>query len=605
MHAMSTAVRAVVALAKPLSDTRVESPEPVKSPLPHFLSLYLLFTLPTISRTDTQIHHIMNYPADLSAFSPWPDALAASEEELAMWAQLSEYAQPEPTVEGIPLNMLDAVLAWGPSRTTPAETFGLENTLSGNWTSGGTVAEGSSDHSVALPDATAMGTTTSSESAMVMPPFFTDNTGAFSQGYVFTQPDFPFSRTPSLSNSSSLPSPQGDGIVDGFLQFPILDAAPSDFVQPPGPSVPQLGAFGALGPNRITGAPPTWFMGGSNFVEQAEPNFGHIPDPYLNMPYSVPPDYTQLTGHLPVPGASTVKATGQTVHFGKRGRKRDDNESAGPQKRSRPSATRVPGRAQPANGTRRPPATRTRATINSKSKAVGRRAERLASTTARGVYHQSLPGLSVPQGSMGALEHEGPSWIVGREQVETRYDMGSSAPQQIVLQENSEDDEDHHKIPGNLWERERLMLQMTQAERERGAVSTIRCKLCPKAQFGTWATFQRHCNTCEKHPLELYFCLGCGDHFARSDSRDRHYEKKDEACRNTSSHDVKQKTEKVERLLEAFRARLTHCLKSGEKIRPMFSDAVSRIVPTNTSKKVSKREETFESLEGTWAAGLC
>jgi hypothetical protein len=129
MHAMSTAVRAVVALAKPLSDTRVESPEPVKSPLPHFLSLYLLFTLPTISRTDTQIHHIMNYPADLSAFSPWPDALAASEEELAMWAQLSEYAQPEPTVEGIPLNMLDAVLAWGPSRTTPAETFGLENTL--------------------------------------------------------------------------------------------------------------------------------------------------------------------------------------------------------------------------------------------------------------------------------------------------------------------------------------------------------------------------------------------------------------------------------------------------------------------------------------------
>jgi hypothetical protein len=102
---------------------------PLKAPSPHFLSPYLLFTLPTISRTDTQIYHIMDYPADLSAFSPWPDALPANEEEMAMWAQLGEYAQPGPAVEGIPLDMLDAVLAWGPSRTTPAETFGLENTL--------------------------------------------------------------------------------------------------------------------------------------------------------------------------------------------------------------------------------------------------------------------------------------------------------------------------------------------------------------------------------------------------------------------------------------------------------------------------------------------
>jgi hypothetical protein len=145
---------------------------------------------------------------------------------------------------------------------------------------------------------------------------------------------------------------------------------------------------------------------------------------------------------------------------------------------------------------------------------------------------------------------------------------------------------------------------MTQAERERGAVSTIKCRFCPKAQLGSWVTFQRHCNTCEKHPSELYFCLRCGDHFARSDLRDRHYEKKDEACRNTSPHDAKQKTEKVERLFEAFSARLTHCLKSGEKIRPMFSDAVSKM-PMNTSKKVSKTEETSESLEGTGAAGLC
>jgi hypothetical protein len=238
------------------------------------------------------------------------------------------------------------------------------------------------------------------------------------------------------------------------------------------------------------------------------------------------------------------------------------------------------------------------------SKAAGRGAERLVSTTARGLYHRSLLGLSVPRGSIGVPAQAQPPWIVGREQVGARRETGSSAPPQISRQENSEDDENLHQIPGNLSERERSMLQMTQAERERGAVSIIKCKFCPKAQLGSWVTFQRHCNTCEKHPSELYFCPRCGDHFARSDSRNRHYENTDDACRNTLSHDAMQKTEKVGRLFEAFDAKLAHCLKSGEKIRPMFSDAVSKLFMT-TSKKVSKTEETFETLEGTWAAGLC
>jgi hypothetical protein len=284
----------------------------------------------------------------------------------------------------------------------------------------------------------------------------------------------------------------------------------------------------------------------------------------------------------------------------------DEDRSGGPspKKRARPSATGVQGGAASTKRTRRPPVTRTQTNIDSISKAAGRGAEMLGSTAARGVYHRPLLGLSVPQGSVGALVHEQPSWIVGREQVGKGRERGSSAPQQISLQEKGEDEEDLHEIPGNLSERERSMLQMTQAERERGAVGTIKCKLCPDAQLGAWVTFQRHCNACEKHPLELHFCPRCGDHFARSDSRNRHYKKKDETCRNMSPHDAMEKTEKVERLFEAFDARLTHCLKSGEKIWPMFSDATSKIFK-NTSKKVSKTEETFESLEGTWAAGLC
>ena len=89
------------------------------------------FTLPTTSDIEShaQIHHTMNYPdaasLDLSAFSHSPDALTVSEEEIATWPQLGKYSQPGPDVEGVPLDLVDAVLAWEPSRTTPAETYGL------------------------------------------------------------------------------------------------------------------------------------------------------------------------------------------------------------------------------------------------------------------------------------------------------------------------------------------------------------------------------------------------------------------------------------------------------------------------------------------------
>ena len=277
----------------------------------------------------------------------------------------------------------------------------------------------------------------------------------------------------------------------------------------------------------------------------------------------------------------------------------DEAGSGGPKKRARPSA-RVPGGAASTKWTRQPFTTRTQQEKKVLSKAAGRGAERLAPTIAQGVGPRSPLGLSVSQRSMGALEHEQPSWIAGREQVGTRRDTGSSAPKQISLQERSEDEEDLHQITGNLSKRERSMLQMTQAERERGAVRTIICKLCPKASLRTWATFQRHCKTCKKHPFELHFCCSCGDYFARSDSRDRHEKEQDS---NTShlNHDAMEKKEKVERLFKAFDTRLTHCLKNGEKIQPMFSDAINKM--TNTSKKVSDKDKI--SLEGTWAAGLC
>ena len=213
-----------------------------------------------------------------------------------------------------------------------------------------------------------------------------------------------------------------------------------------------------------------------------------------------------------------------------------------------------------------------------------------------------MPGHRVPQGSVGALEQGQPSWIVGRGVVETRRDTGSSEPQQIVLPENAEDEEDLKEIPENLSERERQMLQMTQAEDERGAVRVIKCRLCPKALLSSWVTFQRHCRSCEKHPSEIRFCATCGDYFARPDSGKRHLKKEhQEACRNTSREEADKKREKVERIFNAFDTELTKCLKNGLEIEPSFSDVVTKVLG-NTSKKVSKTEI---SLKGDhWATGL-
>ena len=206
---------------------------------------------------------------------------------------------------------------------------------------------------------------------------------------------------------------------------------------------------------------------------------------------------------------------------------------------------------------------------------------------------------------MSLFAQEQPSWIVGREQVETGRDTGSSAQQQIVFQENAEDLDDLREIPGTLTERHRSMLLTTQAERERGGVRTIKCKLCPDAQFGSWATFRRHCKECEMHPVELHYCDSCGDYYARSDSKNRHHDSKEDTCRDTPHGIAMKKKEQVGQLFKAFEARLMHCLNTGEEIKPTFSEAATRLlneICDNTSKKAANKEEI--SFEGTWAAGL-
>jgi hypothetical protein len=202
---------------------------------------------------------------------------------------------------------------------------------------------------------------------------------------------------------------------------------------------------------------------------------------------------------------------------------------------------------------------------------------------------------------MGALVPGQSSWIEERE-VEVRHDTGSAAPQQIVLQSaETVEGGNLHAIPKRLSTRQRLMLQTTQADEERGAVSEIKCKLCPLAEFGSWETFKRHCKTCEKHPAEVRFCPRCGDYFARPDSENRHHKEEKVACGNTQPVEARKKKQKVERLLREFEASLDHRLRNGGEIKP-FSNAVNDKL-TNTSKKVSK-QETTSSADDSWATGV-
>ncbi|KAH9169009.1 hypothetical protein EDB89DRAFT_1547837 [Lactarius sanguifluus] len=121
------------------------------------------------------------------------------------------------------------------------------------------------------------------------------------------------------------------------------------------------------------------------------------------------------------------------------------------------------------------------------------------------------------------------------------------------------------------------MLQTTQADEEHGAVRDIMCRVCFNRRFRKWVTLQRHCKSCEKHFSELKFCgHKCGGYFGRQDSEVCDKDKKHQgACLSTSQDEAREEEPKARRILEAFEARLQHCLRSGEDPRPRFSAVMS------------------------------
>jgi len=81
-----------------------------------------------------------------------------------------------------------------------------------------------------------------------------------------------------------------------------------------------------------------------------------------------------------------------------------------------------------------------------------------------------------------------------------------------------------------LRERYSKLLAATEADRERGAVNELRCRICPLARFSTWEGFKRHCDTTRVHPWDVYVCDHCGDYFGRSDSFMRHRKRRPQVC---------------------------------------------------------------------------
>jgi hypothetical protein len=272
---------------------------------------------------------------------------------------------------------------------------------------------------------------------------------------------------------------------------------------------------------------------------------------------------------MPIDMSSTTEGVWAETVLGKRRRERyviyrnrsagpDDDDSSSresPQKRGNSTTDGVLEAAWSAKRARRTPATKTQPKINRKSKAVGCGAGRFASTTARGVYHRSSLGPSVPQGSMGA----GTTVMDRGERRRKRSTMQAAA----LCQEISED---IHAIPKTLTAWQWLLLQTTQADVERGAVSVMKCRLCPTERFKTWACFSRHCRDREEHPAKVKCCERCGIYFRRQDSMKRHNDSATKVCCVTTPAEVTWRKHKAEQLLADFQAMVEYCLRTGRSL---------------------------------------
>jgi hypothetical protein len=254
-----------------------------------------------------------------------------------------------------------------------------------------------------------------------------------------------------------------------------------------------------------------------------------------------------------------------------------------PPKRARGGGTAMgsPKAARSAARTRRKPAARIpKQQLNGKPKEAGRGAERLATPSSQGIYHQPLPGPSFQQGWAVDVVDGKPNWVEGSVDEEAVHQIDS-------VQQQQEGATKLFVIPRSLKPEYRILLKASEADLARGAVQEIRCRLCPAREITSFDEFKRHCKTTEKHPREIHFCDRCGDFFARSDSLKRHRSLPPAECLRVTPVKAEEKRRVTVQEHEDFIRRMEHGLMTGEGIERGFSEIIKEKYPESSKKRTS------------------
>ncbi|KAF8477734.1 hypothetical protein DFH94DRAFT_91151 [Russula ochroleuca] len=226
--------------------------------------------------------------------------------------------------------------------------------------------------------------------------------------------------------------------------------------------------------------------------------------------------------------------------------------------------------------------------INDKPKEAGRGAERLATPNAQGIYHQPLLGPSFQQGRAEQTLNGEPIWVEGRVGAEVMHHISSTVQQQ---QQEQEEEMVEFKIPRKFKTMHKALLVATEVDLARGVVQALKCRLCPNTTLKTWEDFKRHCDTAEKHPLDIWYCERCGDFFARKDALVRHGKKPPRECAGVKSEEAATKRRETKRAHDEYIGRLKECLKTDEDIGVNFSQIIKEMYPDSSKKRMGGSEE--------------
>jgi len=235
----------------------------------------------------------------------------------------------------------------------------------------------------------------------------------------------------------------------------------------------------------------------------------------------------------------------------------------------------------------RKPAVKTHTGVNTKSMAVGYKADMLMTPSAHGGGDQHLHVPSVQQEPTAMTTREELPLVEGSMQGAT---LGQS--DSMVQQEGTEigfeaTENNLFYIPKRLKEDFKLFLDATSEDFERGTLHMLKCKLCPGVNFKTWDHFTRHCKSAESHPLKLLFCDRCGDFFARGDSLVRHSDNWATECRDVAQHEAKAKRNETIAIHKGFLNNTKAYLETNQGAWTPFAQVVKERYP-NSSKRLKR-----------------